>query len=347
MTVDRREFLVNLHLLEVLMSANPRKFIFLPDVDSGSMVNPYLDLMIRAWQEAGYERIRFPRGLKEVIRAVKSRGGTTCVANFIDLQLISSDGKMHLSGLISYLKNVLKLRLISKKLVYVRHDIYPHWSRGKSQALAKAVIDLSEVMAFHRVLVHSKHYQGRSRKYVPFPIYEFEEPLPETSPSDALIYLGGFGSYKCLDSLIEAWDRPSRLILAGECQDESYLGTLKALAQGKNVEFVNHRLSDDEAMRLVRSCTAMIVPHALPSYIVSSTLYFGLSCGVPVICIQSSHSRELVSQGFPGIINIESLAELAHLDLEAIKAIDRNEIEAATKALCNLEAVSAMIKRNV
>ena len=330
------------------MSASLKRFIYLPDLKPGeSLANSYSALMIRAWEHAGYDRIHLPRGWRETLRAIRARGGTTCVANFIEQQMISGDGKVHLSGVLSYVKYLIKLHLISKNLVFVRHDVYPHWAVGKSRAIAKKLVDLSETLAFDKVLVHSSHYKGRFRKCLPHPVFEFGGSGPAGPPSDALVYLGGFGSYKKLDLLIETWDRPSRLILAGECRDVAYLDSLKAKARGKNIEFVTHLLSDDEAMRLVRSCAAMIVPQSAPSYIISSTLYFGLSCGVPVICNSLPHAKELANEGFPGIISIEDLSEINRLDIEALRAIDRREIEEATRARCSIEAVSALINQHV
>ena len=328
------------------MSTRPKRFHYIPELASGQdSGNSYIESMARCWQHAGYVLTPLPRGWRQVLRAIKDRGDTACVANWIDNELVSPDGKVRPSGVLSYIKSMIKLHVLCKKFVFVRHNVHPHAAKGRSRAIAKALIDLSEVLAFDTVLVHSKHYKGRFRKYIPHPIYEFGEAGPAGSPSDALIYFGNFAAYKRLDRLIEAWGRPSRLILAGECRDVAYLDSLKALARGKDVEFVTHRLGDDEAMRLVRSCAAMILPHSGGGMIISSTLYFGLSCGVPVICNRSPHARGLASEGVPGVLCIEDLSELNRLDLAALRAIDRREIEEATRARCGIEAVSALINQ--
>ena len=330
------------------MASDSRKFIFLPDLKPGeSLANSYCDLMIRAWQNAGYERNHVPRGRKETLRAIKDRGRTTCIMNFMEQQIMAEDGKVRLGGVISFLKHILKLKLISRKLVFFRHDVYPHWARGRSRTISKKLLDLLEVVAFDTVLVHSSHYQGRYRKCLPHPIFDVAAAGPDGPPSDDVVFLGGFGSYKGLDRLIETWERPSRLILAGECRDLALLGSLKEKARGKNIEFVTHRLSDEEASRLVRSCAAMIVPQSAPSYIISSTIYFAVSCGVPVICNGLPHAEVLASEGFPGIICIDKLSDVNQVDLEAVKAIDRRAIEEATRARCGLDAVAALINQHV
>ena len=329
------------------MAVPAKRFLYLPDVKPGEThKNSYTKSMIHAWEVAGYERVHSPRGWKEMLQAIRDRGRTTCVANFVEQQMMTKDGKVHLVGVLTFLKHLVKLHLTSKNLVFVRHDVYPHWAQGKSRAIAKRIVDLLEVVAFDKVMVHSSHYLGRSRKYLPHPIFEFAELGPAGPPSDDMIYLGNFGRYKGIDRLIEAWDRPSRLILAGECRDVELLDALKAKAHGKNIEFMTHWLEDDEAGRLVRSCAAMIVPQSSPSYIVSGTFYFAISCGVPVICNGLEHAKVLASEGFPGIICIDDLADLNRLDLEAIKAMDRREIEEATRARCGIDAVAAQINQH-
>jgi beta-1,4-mannosyltransferase len=327
------------------MSTPRDRFIFFPEKPPGQISgNSYTDLMVTCWERSGYRHVFMPRGRKEILQALKDRGKTVCVANWIENCLISPGGRITLRGLWHFLKIVFKLHLVGKHVVFARHNVYPHAAKGRSRQIAEMVIDLSELFLFHRVYVLSRHYTSRIRKFVSHPTYEFSGSTSTERPSDDIIYFGNFAPYKNLESLISSWNRRSRLIIAGECRDANYLDSLKSLSAGKNIQFVANWLSDDEAKCLVSSCAAMIIPHSGCSMIISSSVFFALSCGVPAICCGSAHARQLVSESLPGVIYIHSLAEINDLDIAKVNSLDRNEIEEVARSRFGIDAVAEMIK---
>jgi beta-1,4-mannosyltransferase len=305
--------------------------------------NTYTELMVNCWRRAGYEPVAMPRGRRQKLDALRQRSRTVGVMNWVDNCIIGRDGRFSPTGLWMFAATVLKLHLVCSKVVFVRHNVFPHAARGRSQGIAKVLIDWSERLLFDEVLVHSRHYTGGHRRYVPHPTFDFDDAGLPAGPSDDMVYFGSIVRYKNLEGLIDAWKRPSRLLIAGGCGDTAYLDSLKARAAGKNIAFVPGRLDDAAAQRLLRTTAAAIIPHAGPDMIISGSLYFALSCGVPAICCGLEHARSLTAEGVPGVVVIESLEALNGVDTGMLQRLDRREIAAAAKQHFGPEVVTRLI----
>jgi glycosyltransferase involved in cell wall biosynthesis len=180
---------------------------------------------------------------------------------------------------------------------------------------------------------------------VPHPAYRFNEVPSDDAPSDDVFYFGSVVPYKHLERLITAWNRTSRLVIAGGCGNPAYLASLKDLARDKNIEFNCGRISDEDAQRLLRGAAAAVIPHAGADMIVSGSLYFALSCGVPVICCGLQHARQLEQEDMPGVICLDRPEDINAVDTARLQRMDRHEIAGAVHSRFGTEAVARSISQ--
>lgn len=318
-----------------------RRLLYLPEKFLGSNSgNSYTEMMVRSWEALGFQPILTPHGFANKLQAVRLRGSTVGVLNWVDNCVIDQAGNISLRGLWLFWSIIFKMRLVCGTLVFVRHNVFPHNTTAENQDKVRAVIDWSERMFFDRVMVHSKHYAIVGRHYVPMPIYEFASPGQTHEPSPQFIFFGSVVPYKRLETLMDAWQRDDiQLLIAGRA-DPDYVALLRERARGKRIQFVSDRLSDEAARDLLRQSAAAVIPHDGADMIVSASIYFALSSGVPVICCANRHAQELLEAGVLGVLALPTVAAINDLALSSILELDRVAIENKARQQFGRSAVS-------
>jgi hypothetical protein len=104
--------------------------------------------------QLGYRPAELPRGRQQQRQALRQRRNTVGVVNWVDNCLIGREGRFSWRGFKVFLVTTLKLRMFCRKVIFVRHNVYPHAARGKSKTIAKLLIDFSESLLFNEVFVH-------------------------------------------------------------------------------------------------------------------------------------------------------------------------------------------------
>ncbi|WP_146114557.1 glycosyltransferase [Pseudomonas sp. MYb185] len=217
-------------------------------------------------------------------------------------------GKLSLPGIIAYFVQILTFRILARRLIYVRHNIYPHHAESRCAPALTRIIDLSERL-YSATATHSGHFPDKH--YIPHPLY-YEQPMMSKTGKDRhFIVFGRVMPYKNIEQLIDSFPVDQLLIVAGPCDDQEYFKRLQIAAQGKQVEFIPRFLSEEEARELVGTARGLILSHADDDMIVSGSFFYALSLGTPVIGVKTPFfswvQQALAVQGLTVIEDLQSI----------------------------------------
>ncbi len=223
----------------------------------------------------------------------------------------------------------------ARKIVII-HDViaetYPHLTLPHpiQRFFWRAKVALGRRQADAIVTVSQYSRQGIARQFNLAPerisvVGEASDPgfrrLPEASLTPFLktfglsqyhrliVYVGGFGPHKNLESLVEAFarlvERPKqtdiRLVMVGEYEKEvfhSYFGVIKQrveeLGISERVIFTGY-VSDEELVVLLNCATALTLPSLIEGFGLPAVE--AAACGCPVIATTASPLPELLGEG--------------------------------------------------
>ena len=132
----------------------------------------------------------------------------------------------------------------------------------------------------------------------------------DSVPRDSVLFAGRLLPHKGVDYLVEAVPPDLPLRLAGRAMHDRYLADLKALAAGKQVEFVG-TLDDDGLLRAYRRAMCFVLPSVyvdryggrsdVPE-LLGLVLVEAMACGAPAICSNVASMPEVVVDGVTGFI---------------------------------------------
>lgn len=307
------------------------KVLYYPGSDKS---NRYLDLTVKSLlsiedvevTRAYNRKVYFTSPLKNF----QYKKYDVVIVNWLENQLRNRKGGFSLPGFFAFIYTFLYFRMLGKKLIYVRHNHYPHGMKGHSASLVAWIA--TQAAEFSDVKVcHSGHMAEADYRYVPHPLYDFSEPAHEENNSSEGYYVifGRIERYKNIKSVIEAWDSHSKLLIAGASSDDVYLAELMEKSRGRNIEFSAGYIDEKEAQQLVNCSRGMIVANSDDNMIVSSSFFFAISCGVPVFAISTPFFEWLKkSRNFTGLKTFSSVEEMiSTLDISRGVAPSRTEIK--------------------
>ena len=124
------------------------------------------------------------------------------------------------------------------------------------------------------------------------------------------LFVGRLLPHKGVDALVDAVPADMRAVIAGPAPDARYLADLRALAQGKQVQFV-HDADDDALVALYRRARVVVLPSLyrdrygaqtrVPE-LLGQTLLEGMAAGAATICTDVASMPEIVVDGVTGIV---------------------------------------------
>ncbi|MDT3670968.1 MAG: hypothetical protein ROZ37_11635 [Aromatoleum sp.] len=216
------------------------------------------------------------------------------ILNWVEFDLVRQrDQGFSVFGFAKVLARVLAVRCVARRVIYVRHNLYPHGTRERDIERARRALDLLERL-FDVVLVHSGHDLGAHRDYVPHPLYRVddtpltadEERVLSALPDDCYAVFGRIERYKRIEKLLAAFPASRNLLVFGAAEDPAYVEELRALA-GPNVRLMPGYVSDAFAQAVIRRSRGLVLAHAERDMIVSGSLFYGLSIGARVFALES------------------------------------------------------------
>jgi glycosyltransferase involved in cell wall biosynthesis len=226
------------------------------------------------------------KGLRNLVAGNRTKADIIFL-NWIENEIVTKSGSL---SVYRFAKSVVKLnlcKLFARKLVYVRHNRFPHNTCVKHKKVAARAADFLESFCDASV-VHSMPETRGSRMYVPHPLYKVEastdtadDPLP-----GYFVCFGRIMRYKHFETLVEHFPRNRRLLIIGTCDDPEYVKELNALSAG-NVVIRDEYFTEQDAQHLILGSEGVIICHAEENVIVSGTFFYAVSLGVRVLAIET------------------------------------------------------------
>jgi glycosyltransferase involved in cell wall biosynthesis len=240
---------------------------------------------------SGFGDIAEAPPLKRVLGSFIAPRFDILILNWSDNNFVNEKkGTISLFGVAKEFFRVAVYRIIARKLVFVRHNVYPHEARGGSRQKAMRLIELYE-KCFDLCWVHSGHMAQERRMYVPHPLYAIEKQACTLHdrlqlPEKYFVVFGRIQPYKKIDSLIENLPDDLHIVVCGSCPDREYGNRLRAFNKS-NVTLIAEFISDETARALILRSSGIVICHAEDDMIVSGSIVFAISLGVPVFAIET------------------------------------------------------------
>lgn len=323
------------------------KILFYPAPDGA---NEYTSNMVNSFETAAGENVAFSPNIKQIVLKPLQTFGfkkyDVAVINWLENNLRSSKNKLFVVGVLKFFVYILFFKLIAKKTVYVRHNVYPHNMPSKHAAMTKKIVDFAETL-FDRKVAHSGHLIKAGYHYIPHPLYhtnnEFSQIKQEEAQSYYLIF-GRVERYKRIHTLIEHWPHTEKLVIAGPASDNDYMNELVSKAAQRNIEFDIRFIPNQVVDALMANAKAVILSHAGDEMIVSGSFFHAISYGVPVIASSQPFLNWLNHDvGFSGLTVFNSMNEFDDL-LKQAQTSSRINVLTEAETLFGEAAVQATVK---
>jgi glycosyltransferase involved in cell wall biosynthesis len=295
------------------------KIVYLPDY---AITNVYVLRMQEILASFGdLEKLRTRSRLLDLLRGRWQRVDLI-VVNWEENALISRRTRgVSAAGLIQLFLKAVAMRVFARRMVFVRHNHYPHGTRPKSAAFVRWLIDRYEAL-FDYVFVHSgadlAQRSGRlKRHYLPHPLYRpVSRSMPAERPATPPRYFLMFGRivpYKNLDKLMTAFPSSANLLVYGEVGNRQYATVLGRIKR-PNVFYQPGYVSEAVAQMLVTGAQAVVIANENASTIVSGTFFYSLSLQRPVLAVRTPFLDWMAPRLGPGVLtladDVEHLCEL-------------------------------------
>jgi glycosyltransferase involved in cell wall biosynthesis len=206
-------------------------------------------------------------------------------------------GKTSASNIAKVLVKTCVARLVSRRLVFVRHNVYPHSVRPGDEDAVKKLVDWYERW-FDVVISHSGAHLDRHRLYSPHPLYRLvEERLaPDRRildlPDDYFVMFGRVAPYKRIVETARAFPAERNLLIIGSisASDAALDREIKAVDR-PNVFYRPGYIDDAQAQHLIRRSKGIVLAHAGDNTVVSGSLFYAMSLPVPVLAVETPFLR--------------------------------------------------------
>lgn len=209
--------------------------------------------------------------------------------NWLDSRLINKNGRYSKFSILKVLVRYTLARLASKKIVFVKHNFYPHHTYIPDIDKVKKSVNFLESLCTYSI-VHSPICTNKNRYYVPHPLYQYPIlPAPfqkNIFEPNLYVFFGRIVKYKNLHDLIISFPCDKKLIIAGNYDDDEYVNYLKELA-GDNITISEGYIADDKARELLDRSQGVIISHSDVDMIVSGSFFYALTNHARVICVKS------------------------------------------------------------
>jgi glycosyltransferase involved in cell wall biosynthesis len=229
--------------------------------------------------------------LKRVLLKFDFKRYDVLILNWTDNSFVNArKGTISLLGVMKEFFRIAVYKLVSRKTVFVRHNVYPHDAVGASREKAMRIIALYE-RCFDLCWVHSGHLAEDHRYYVPHPLYEVEQsasalPAALQLPEKYFVVFGRIQSYKKIDKLVEMLPPDLHILVCGTCPDRQYKEKLESFGKS-NVTIMAEFISDELARDLIVRSSGMLICHSEDDMIVSGSIVYAISLGVPVFAVET------------------------------------------------------------
>ena len=263
------------------------------------------------------------------------------IVNWQENQVVSRQTRrISVKGALRMLLEAVLMKIVARRVVYVRHNLYPHRTNPASAGLAQSLIDRYERL-FDFVFVHSGDRGAltdgpRQRHYLPHPLYHRLDPAavqppPRKLPERYSVVFGRIVPYKRIEYLMGQFPDNQTLVVCGEVGDERYSAKLAEAARA-NIVYLPGYLSEADAQALVLGSQAVVIGHAEPNMMVSGTFFYAISLQRHVFALKTPFLEWIAPRLGANILTLagdisEMCAQIRESACEAISEQDRLRLE--------------------
>jgi glycosyltransferase involved in cell wall biosynthesis len=181
------------------------------------------------------------------------------------------------------------MRIRCARIVWVRHNFWPH---GLTRTSLRQRILLFFMRRLTTVTVTHRPVGDRPSHIVPHPLY-FDGDLPASTRDHDFLYFGVISRYKGLDTLLAAWPKNRRLVMAGEVREPELEARLNRLIQDRDLdaEIVTRFLPDEELEERLLRTKFVVLPHRDETAIVTGSFYHAASFGANILVRNGEFGR--------------------------------------------------------
>jgi glycosyltransferase involved in cell wall biosynthesis len=239
------------------------------------------------------------------------------IAGWLENILLTESGRLSLLGLTKMIAGSLVLRAQARRIIYVRHNRYPHNARPEHARLLARLLDQFERL-YDITLTHSPAETGPHRAYCPHPLYDTaqDEPLLpcdiDLAPGYFVVF-GRIAPYKNIEALIAGFPSNQRLLVAGVVDDDAYAERLMQLRR-PNITIAPGYLSESQAQSVLRRAAGVVVSHCAEDVIVTGSFFYAMTLGRPVYAVETPFLRAIQAQvGERVLRTAENIPQLCQL----------------------------------
>lgn len=307
-----------------------------------SAVNQYSENTISILEKISENKVHVIEPFRVMIKQpktfIQSGRSDVCIVNWLENSLRSKNGKLSILGVLKFFVKLIYFRVRSKKIVYVRHNMYPHGMKGFHKKIAKIITDFAEFTCSLKV-THSGHFKGGDYFYIPHPLYKTFKSDTDGN-SEYFVIFGRIDEYKKIDEIISAWDDRYKLLIVGKCESNSYLDKLHLIAKNRNVELRSDYVSDNKASNIVANSMGLIIAHSDKDMIVSGSFFYAVSLGVPVLALEGNFFTWLKKEySFSGLFLYKNHRDLIE-NLSDTKAVHQEKIKSESEEIFGDEIIA-------
>ena len=225
----------------------------------------------------------------------RRRAYDVVILNWLENKIVDGEGRLSYTAACKLFVQTLLFRLQARRLIFVRHNRYPHSTQRRHAARVSHWLDLYEQL-FDAAVTHSAAETTARRDYCPHPLYRISDAptplLPDAVnlPPGYFVVFGRIEPYKQIESLIERFPDNQRLLVVGAIGDAAYARRLCTMARD-NIVVAPGFLAEPEAQAVVRRSAGVILSHADEDMVVSGSFFYAMSLGRPVLAVETPFIR--------------------------------------------------------
>lgn len=282
--------------------------------------NAYVSRMQEILQRFGdIEQFMRPRQFVREWLGGRFRRYDVTIFNWVENDFLD-DGSVSRRNIAKVLLKTVVARLLSRRLVFVRHNIFPHTLRVGEEESARRLIDWYERW-FDVVVSHSGAHLGQRGRYCPHPLYssvddaglDVQQLVPGL-PQDYFVMFGRVAAYKCTAEAARAFPPERNLLIIGSVTDKDYGREIEAIDR-PNIFYRPGYIDDAAAQCLIRNSKGIVLAHAGENTVVSGSFFYAMSLPVPVLAVETPFLRWVAPQVGGDLLalapDLQGLMELA------------------------------------
>ena len=240
-------------------------------------------------------------------------------------------GKVYFKGLFKVAKTIIISKLIAKKIVFFKHNNYPHHCYHKHIKKTVFFLGMLEKL-FDGILIHSMEQADKKKVYIPHPLFFSADRVYSAMddsgiPSNYFVIFGRILPYKNIQNLIEKIDPQINVLIIGKSYSKQYTALLRSKACHKKITIIPEHLEKKQVAKFVQMSKGLVICNNEKDMIVSGSFFFAISLGIPVYALQTPFLTFLKQKLlFPGLFLYSGLDDLL-TDL----SVNKNEINKAAR----------------